>query len=42
MSRNPTARNSAGSSLQKDRIAARFASPGLIVATKKIAARVKA
>jgi hypothetical protein len=36
MSRNPTARNSAGRSPQTDRIAARLASPGFTVATKKM------
>ena len=40
ISRKPTARSSAGRSPQNDRTAARLASPGLIVTTRKIAARV--
>jgi hypothetical protein len=42
MSRKPTARNSAGKSQQNERTAAALAAPGLTVATRKIAARVKA
>jgi hypothetical protein len=42
MSRKPTARNNAGRSTQNDRTTARLPLPGLIVATRKIAARVKA
>ena len=41
MSRNPTARSSAGRSPQNDRTAARFAPPELTVTTRKIAARVR-
>src|SRR5579862_2029768 len=41
ISRKPTARNSADRSPHKDRTAARLAPPGLIVTTRKIAARVK-
>src|SRR5580704_2806082 len=41
ISRKPTARSSAGRSPQNARTAARLASPGLTVATRKIAARVK-
>src|SRR5215472_9485371 len=39
-SRNPTARNSAARSPHSDRTAATLSSPGLIVTTRKIAARV--
>src|SRR5580693_3653149 len=42
ISRKPTARNSAGRSPQNDRTASRLSSPGLTVATIKIAARVNA
>src|SRR5277367_300044 len=41
ISRKPTARNSTGRSPQNDRTASRLAPPGLTVATRKIAARVK-
>src|SRR6516162_2827236 len=39
-SRKPTARRSAERSAQRERTGARFSSPGLIVSTRKIAARV--
>ena len=42
ISRKPTARSNAGRSPQSDRTAVPFAPPGLIVVTRKIAARVKA
>src|SRR5262245_29668349 len=38
--RKPTARRSAERSAQSERTGARFSSPGLIVTTRKIAARV--
>src|SRR5580658_9397094 len=41
-SRNPTARTTPERSAQKDRTAARFSSPGLMVTTRKIAERVSA
>src|SRR6476469_6348160 len=41
ISRKPTARTSAGRPLQNDRTAALLVVPGLMVTTRKIAARVK-
>ena len=41
MSRNPTARTNAARSLQRDRTEAQLSEPGLMVTTRKIAARVR-